>query len=282
MKPLFLLSVERSGTTFLARAIEGIYSVRAIPEFQLKNHLHRPTAAVDRYSKTDRKARYWRQFLADWPDALPLRDRVTDMVVNSLGESTPATRYWFDHTPSNARNYEMLREAFPEAVWLGLVRDPRGSFTSWSRQPWGVGSVEDFCLAWTYLCGVLDRAREEGVLAGIVYFEKLLTDVESEMTGIARLLDSQWNGLPPAAGFPITGSTAEQHRNVNQMPDTGKILAWRQEIEPDELLRLERILNIQMRRHGYECRTPLRELHDSALLPRRRGRFSRRIRKFLG
>jgi Sulfotransferase family len=147
-------------------------------------------------------------------------------------------------------NIERFFESYPDGTFVSIVRDPRGWYGSARRLKPRYEEVESALPRWSASTTVALEARDRWPdRAVLVLYEQLVRDTEHVMERLAGrigismspvLLEPTFNGLPIRAN----SSTAVDARTV--VP--GRAEAWRAEVEPDAIARIEEIAGDLYRR----------------------------------
>ena len=159
---------------------------------------------------------------------------------------------------ANNRRIALLREAFPDARFVEIVRDGRAVALSLANVDWWPDSV-------VWWCGMTPReweaegrdpwelcaktwveelhATEQGLTAVperqrlTISYEQLVRDPKATLSGVAVFA-----GIDPAAGGPdwLAGVT---------FPDRNE--AWRERLDATAIATIEAVEGDELRRHGY-------------------------------
>jgi hypothetical protein len=280
---------ERSGTTLLASRVADQPGIVAVPESQFLVELLRdppgeggpdPSAAF-RAAVPERVLDHWRFLLweLDLDDAERAEVSATANVAElgtllarlyarrAPGVDAGSLRAWIDHTPWNLRHAGLLARAFPDAVFVHIVRDGRAVAASVKPLSWGPNDALAAAHWWleNVALGLVAEADlgPERVLR--VHYEDLVRDPET----VAARIRAFAGLVPPAPGepgAPRTGSatadssrfvaptyTRSQHRLVELAPDPARIDAWRADLSAREVERFESVAETMLAHLGYEC-----------------------------
>jgi hypothetical protein len=108
-------------------------------------------------------------------------------VVQAMGEGSPVLG---EKTPGHVRYWRRLHEWFPDALFIGMVRDPRHQVASQRHQPWGTSSVLQAAARWRVdnenLLELLAALGPERVL--LVHHDEMLLDPDTTRDRIADFL----------------------------------------------------------------------------------------------
>lgn len=144
-RPLFILGRHRSGTTWLANIFASLPEIHAITherhqgvhESAYFSHLvphcghGRTDADRSKIKQLFEQSDFFAlSGLAQGPDIERLGTAGYFRAVMEAGASRGNARYWLEKTPANTLIARRLRDAFPDAVFLAILRDYRHVVTS--------------------------------------------------------------------------------------------------------------------------------------------------------
>ncbi|ETX00295.1 MAG: hypothetical protein ETSY1_11740 [Candidatus Entotheonella factor] len=145
---------------------------------------------------------------------------------------------WGDKTPGYLKHIPLLKQLYPEAKFLHIIRDPRDYCLS-ARQSWGK-SIYRAAHRWQ---ATLSKARQVGQSLGDAYlevtYESLLGETEDVMGRIAAFLGCDYHPSMAQTGLSPedTGSTTGKYGIVKD--NTNK---YRQHLSQHEIKRIEEIV----------------------------------------
>ncbi len=149
-----------------------------------------------------------------------------------------ADAIWGDKTPGYLKHIALLRQHYPQAKFLHLIRDPRDYCLS-ARQSWGK-SIYRAAHRWQ---ATLNQARQVGRTLREDYlevtYESLLGDTEPVMARISEFLGCDYHPSMAQIGLSPedTGSTTGKYGIVKD--NTNK---YRQHLSPREIKRIKEIV----------------------------------------
>ncbi|MDB2685813.1 sulfotransferase [Mariniblastus sp.] len=195
-KPIFIVGTGRSGTTLL-RAI-----LNAHPDLHLsKESSFLVVAKEKKYNRSSKAAleRYFQSIPFGWLrlDRNDVLSRIPENAsyVDSFRAllETDAARYgktaWGDKTPTHWMKINSIREKFPDAVIINLVRDPRDVVASLLKVPFGSPS---FVMNSIYTELALRHLRKQ-VDVHHLRLEDLLENPEQILRFILKQIDLPWD-----------------------------------------------------------------------------------------
>lgn len=272
--PVFVVGHSRSGTTLLAAILNAHPHMACGPETGL----------------FDRAGGYgWRRLLQDpaWParavDFLArIRRAEGDLVLDDYGltpedvrreltgrRPSPAALMealtvpyakardkprWVEKTPRHLVRVARIREAWPDAAIVRIVRDPRAVAASFAGVPFGPRSAVGVAYLWRQADAVTWRWFDTDPRSITLRYEDLVTDPAAQ---VARLLAFLGEPFDPAILLPGRSASglAEEgpwKERVTGAIDTSRVHSWRDELSPVDQARVSLICAEGMRRYGYE------------------------------
>jgi hypothetical protein len=263
-EPVFIVGVQRSGTTLLAAMLAAHSRLSCGPE----THFFRRLAAADVARLCQRAT--WPEAAADFlasithvgfsSDArVPLLAKYQldpavvraylaahePRVASILGAVTEPYMLarqkarWVEKTPDHLLHLPAIREHFPRSPIIRIVRDPRDVSLSLMNVPWGVRSFAEGLFYWERL----DRASRQffttdtGSLT--VRFEDLVSAPEATLGRICDFIGERFE-----EGMLDTSSTGAEI-------DRSRVEAWRASVSPREDRMAEALLGDRLQAFGY-------------------------------
>ena len=211
-RPLFILGRHRSGTTWLANVLASLPQVRALTakrhqgvhESAFFSHLvphcgHGRSAADLAEIKRlfERSDFFALSGLTQGPDIQRLGAAGYFRALMESVSDGPDVRYWLEKTPANTLIARRLREAFPDAVFLAVIRDYREVVASLVYGFGNPAAASDW-----FRQSVLTAIYEKVIAssgANVVRYEALVRDYEATVGRILALLGLPARPLPRSA-----------------------------------------------------------------------------------
>jgi hypothetical protein len=252
-RPVFIAGCDRSGTTLLGDLLGNSRWSITTPESQF---LHDLLIQIGLGSfRSPEAAASWLQnhfrFVA-WDMPLNLlelaglidlaRPRLT--IENLLAEYVRHVQpdkigadVWIDHTPDNFKYQTMLKNLFPEARFIHIVRDGRAVCASIKPLEWGPNNAYMASRHWaTRLSEAMAVEVAEGANCLRVRFEDLLQDPDDVLQRICRFIDLPFEtALLKGGGLLLPEFTRNQHRLVGKPLDGSRAERWRRTLSKGEI-----------------------------------------------
>jgi sulfotransferase family protein len=169
-------------------------------------------------------------------------------------------RLWGEKTPYYSAWLGKLGEAFPNARFLAIVRDPRDVVASLHGIDWGrrfYPTLADGGMRWRYAMDGVEQARPRlGERLRMVRYEDLVAAPESEVRALCdflgvpftpemlRFYETAHRALPPG----VDG----WHSRVKEPINASRVGLWRRQFTPEEVGLIERAAGPSLAAWGYQ------------------------------
>ncbi len=181
---------------------------------------------------------------------------------------------WGDKTPHYVRDMRLLREIFPEAKILHIIRDGRDVALSWLKsghQPRNLVTAAELWRDFVKAGRSGGRDLPPGSFLEVRY-ESLLHEPEETMRRVCRVIGEPYapsvlrpNPAPPLVRQPLLGRRKPVPRaaSVILADNSGR---WKNEMSRDDRARFESVAGDLLAELGYETEGLRRPLSDAARL----------------
>lgn len=259
--PFFIVGCGRSGTTLLRRMLDQ-HPLIAVPVeslFMIDYLRARDQAPADVFRRLVVEEHEFREWALEiQPDEL---QGCTDVValLNHLHERYAAqhgARYWGQKTPRFIRYGELLKQVYPHAKFIHVVRDPRAVVSSLRNSNVHRSNVYYGASRWLkdVEAGAQLKQRYPDDVLEIAY-ETLIADTERVLRQVAEFLgigfDAAMLNYHRQQDAAYGAYHAQIHANLQAPPKKDRIDAWRQELMPQEIALVEQICAPLMPRYAY-------------------------------
>jgi hypothetical protein len=188
---------------------------------------------------------------------------------------------WGDKTPHYVRDIETLREIFPAARFVHIIRDGRDACLSQLKANFGPRTI--YCAAeYWKKCVEAGLQSENHVPANqlmSVRYEELLLDTEKEMRRVCDFLDLPFEAavcIPTPVSLryrkPIFRKVAISYGTVDKLVPTNS-QKWKREMSHTDRVIFESIAGDLLERLGYETQGLKRKLSSAEILKYRLREF---------
>lgn len=267
----FIIGSGRSGTTLLRAMLDSHPDVAIPGETYLLAQLGRrsdgfaPDGVFDRAAfeaELFEDSRFW-TFYVDADDVRAELDRVQP---TNVAEAIRATyrahaisvgkSRWADKTPAYAHAADMLAELLPEAVFIHLHRDAREIVASYLAASWGYRTAGRAAAYWRLsveAAVAIERSHPRRSLR--IGYDDLVNDPEPLLRDLCALCELEYDPsmLDYSSGrVARISSTMDGDAHLKLLePPKKSSRDWRQDLSPDEILRVNVIAGPAMRALGY-------------------------------
>ncbi len=273
-RPIFVVGCGRSGTTLLRVMLHAHPRIALPPETSLSVDAYRRRRSFGDLRAADNRAALAR-WIVERRESRPLRldaDALVEEIVAgppSVGSAVGITlaayarRYgkarWGEKQPNYIRHVPTLRQLFPDAQFVHIVRDGRDVVASLRRMDWFAYGDLSALSSWARAVDLGDHYRRS-LPADTWYelrYEQLVADPEGELR---RLCDYLGEEFVPRMARPqkvakraVTKRGLREHHAGLQAPVTAsRVGNWRTGLDATDAALVQQACADRLRRHGYE------------------------------
>lgn len=273
-RPIVVMGCPRSGTTMLQLMLHAHPNIAIPPETRFVL-----TAYQERGRFGDLTDPANRRALARWIVDRPATkfadlgldaDEVTERIVAgppTLGSALGivfrayAERFgkprWGDKRPAYLSNIDVIRQLFPDAQIVNIVRDGRDCVASLNEMPWHHADIYHTIAQWA---AAVDHSRRAArSLPADSYceisYERLVASPEQELTRLCAYLGEEYHPAmcEPSRVAPVAVPEKKVwHKRTHQPVTTEQIGSWARRLAPEQLALCEALLGSRLRRLGYQ------------------------------
>ena len=283
--PIFIVGISRSGTTLLSRMLDAHSDIAILPETWWYVVLDR-LGCIEEFTDPWQTSLFFHEV---WENLKSNRDPAarifageaakqpryvgpTVRVLEKLGQAYANGRHariWGEKTPGHALWLPQIRDLFPNARMLFMVRDPRDVLVSYDDR-WNNGRRDTEYLVTTaallkfYLGHLLYRPIFPSEQFRWVKYESLTAEPAAELEKICDFLGVDFE--PSMLAFHQRQQNVEDmgegrhHRLLSKPATTEHIGRYRDAFTPSQIALVERLLGEEMQALGY----PLSNRNDLA------------------
>lgn len=273
-RPLFIVGCFRSGTTLLRLILNANSRItisdeaRYIPRY-INSGRKRAT-----YNKSEVRAlcekiirQLKRQRWAAVPDISVLLDYFPNgslsyneivETINSFPHKVPSDGYWGDNTPMYIEHWEQLKDQFPDARFINMVRDPRDVIASTKSIAFNFGfSTYTAARIWEYRlrCSVAMREQLPSADYFEVRYEELVREPERIVSELCEFLGVEYEAdmlrFNESIDAAALAEVQPHHKKVLQGITDKSVGAYRSGLSPRQLSLIERVTETLMVKNGY-------------------------------
>lgn len=267
---VFVVGSPRSGTTLLASALGRHRRIAATPETHFFTHFldSRPGRGASREQRVARLLQTHardcevpdEELLAEF-SRLPNDDRHLFAALMGAFARRQGKPIVAEKTPNHLWRVPEIRRWFPEARFIGIVRDGRDVVTSLMRVDWTHGDLRRHCMDWRRDAALCRRLASEAPGHFLtVRFEDLVSDPVGTTSRVMAFLGLEFEPrqLDPAAEVPtVPAWESEWKQQSLAAPDAGKVARWKAEPpDRDSLITMVTAMSGELARWGYDAADP--------------------------
>lgn len=251
--PIFLVGVERSGTTifrlmlnmhsrlyipretkFWSRVLDEIPCEVQLNEKQVER-VWEIITSQPRWLDQDLSEPELRQILGSNPDKT-LSTLMSELYLYVKERDAPEKFRWGDKTPAYVREITRLHRVFPRAKFIHIIRDGRDTCMSLAKTNWYGDTVWSIARNWSK---TVETGRQQGFELPEgqyleVNYERLVLDSEVVLRGVCQFLEEQYDPRMLKFYERTDGSVAQReehlHKKIQRAPEASDVNRWKQEM----------------------------------------------------
>lgn len=164
---------------------------------------------------------------------------------------------WGDKRPAYTLYLDVIRELFPDAQFVNIVRDGRDCVASLKEMSWYRHDFVYAVTTWALSVDVARHAVRELPADSFheLRYEDLVADPEGELRSLCEFLGEEYDPAmaEPATTAEVAVPERKQHHARTRGPVTAaRVGSWQQRLEPWEISLCEAVLGDRLRSYGYD------------------------------
>jgi hypothetical protein len=270
VKRVFIVGFPRSGTTWVMWLLAQLPSVAAIQQsgiFHAFEKLENWWRKDHRFTRGEGgKEKLGMEGMASvlsYDDYVECVRPMISRIFQRVAEASLGTEIVVEQTPENMEYERTVRDVFPDALFIEVIRDPRDCYCSMRRavRTWAGGfpqtpiHIANRWVEYIRRGRVLRAATENHVE---VRYEDLSADPVAELKRIGRSLGLELDEATYQTA--VEACQLDRMRNETGLPKgffgKGAAGGWRDKLRGRELRLVEHIVGPEMERFGYEREHP--------------------------
>lgn len=271
----FLVYDSRSGSTFLANLLVKYVGAAIPPEtnfvYKILSNYNKNTIDNDRDLNNILEIIYKDRKFSDWnlerkelesciKPNLPLTIGNLILEICSLykNKNFPNSKIFGLKKSYYLTQYEQMKKMFPQAKFVGIVRDGRAVFNSKKHSIYSVTGkpfeTNPYKAAkrWCKICRKLREVQNKYPQETIsIRYEEMIQDTEQTVDRVSQFLNVTELQELENKTYAIPDRYGELHKNVNKKPLTNRINAWQKSLSAQEIYAFESIAHKELTLAGY-------------------------------
>ena len=277
--PIFIVGVQRSGTTLLAASLAAHSQLSCGPEthfFRRLNEIDKdmvlaanawPNRAVDficsightgfdghegslLIEKYDLRPEDIIAYLANKsPTVHNMLASVAEPHMTRAGKQR-----WIEKTPDHLTHLSLIRQYFPQSPIVRIIRDPRDVALSLMRVPWGADSFFNALLFWQRADQASQNFFKKDDKSLTLRFEDLLANPEDTLRRLCQFIGVLFEEAmldTSQTGKLVNSQRVPWKTKASQPMDLSRIAGWRQGIDKRTNQLAEAFLGDRLLEYGY-------------------------------
>ncbi len=279
--PIFIVGVQRSGTTLLSAMLAAHSRLSCGPETHFFERLS--LANIQCVTDTERWPNCAFEFIksitftnytnpgaerisifekynliedqvfdylsTQQPGIAPILNAIITPYMKSLGKSR-----WVEKTPDHIKHLDLIREHFPFSPIIRIMRDPRDVALSLMKVPWGTKTFFEAIEYWKYLDDLSYKFFENDELSYTLRFEDLVIEPESELKKLCQFIceDFEYSMLNTSTtGKQVNSQSVPWKKKVEQPIDKNRAYNWKSQLESGMNGYAEAVIGDRLLHYGY-------------------------------
>ncbi len=278
-QPVFIVGSPRSGTTFLSAMLSNHSRLCCGPETQFFNKLDTEKLRQMTYSRNwvGQAVAELESLNLSGQQVMDLFGETVESVTSYLSQRPPAVTAlleslcqnyaakhgkvrWVEKTPNHLLHLKEIRELYPQAPIIHIMRDPRDSVLSMVKLPWTSESYVENCYLWLDWYQASIEFLESDPLSLTLKYEDLVADQAGCLHRLCDFIGESYEDSmhDTQKSASLVSSAGEPwKRQVSGKLDSSRTYVWKRELIP-ELAQFSSVLfNDVLEKFGYpDARVP--------------------------
>jgi len=266
----FIIGVQRSGTTVL-RLILNNHSAISIPEeasflkpLLTKKNLMNPLPLsrkrkriILRYLLDDYQFKKWRmeeELLSPLMEKQLTMRQLIGFLYVTFGQKH-GKHMCGEKNPTFIRKLKLLRDVYPNAKFIHIVRDGRDVYLSFkSRSHYSAASLALSSFEWSIKLSIIHRAlKKAGSRVFELRYEDLIRDPVSQIKRVCSFLDVSFEEHMLDFWMHSSDFIDKEHSELIFRPiESANAFKWKNKLRSNELNKYDFFSHRNLRRYGYE------------------------------
>mgnify|MGYP000256499714 CR=1 FL=1 len=279
--PIFIVGVQRSGTTLLSAMLAAHSRMSCGPETHFFQRLEAENIAElidpENWPKNAKKfisSISFTNYISNNPPRISILEKyhlteyqieeylnkqrpaidsllcsVVEPYMQSLGKSR-----WVEKTPDHIQYLDKIRKYFPDSPIIRIIRDPRDVSLSLMKVPWGAKTYYEAICYWKFLDDISYKFFDVDQNSYTLRYEDLLENPERELRKLCSFLDEDYEeGMlnTSTTGKLVNSQNVPWKKKAEQPIDKNRAGGWRNQISTEMNQFTEGLIGDKLIRYGY-------------------------------
>lgn len=279
--PIFIVGVQRSGTTLLSAMLAAHSRMSCGPETHFFQRLEDENIAElidpENWPKNGKKfisSITFTNYLSDNSQRISILEKyhLTEIQIEEyLNKQKPAIdsllgsvvepymlslgkSRWVEKTPDHIQHLKIIRKYFPNSPIIRIIRDPRDVSLSLMKVPWGAKTYYEAICYWKFLDDISCEFFKFDKNSYTLRYEDLLENPERELRKLCSFLDEDYEeGMlnTSTTGKLVNSQNVPWKKKAEQPIDKNRAGGWRNQISKDMNQFTEGLIGDKLIRYGY-------------------------------
>ncbi len=274
LAPIFIVGSPRSGTTLLSAMLSGHSNLSCGPETQFFSKLRKntldeaigdenwPSLAIESLLSLTLSEQPVYSLFGETRDSLSKYLTAQKPSITSMLEALclshafreDKTR-WVEKTPNHILHLEKIRELYPEARIIRIMRDPRDSAISMAKLPWTSDSFVTNSYLWMEWYELSRNFLESDALSISVRYEDILQKPTQKLVEICEFIGEKFEQKmlnTAETGAKVSTIREPWKAQVSKPLDISRMYAWKKCLSTDLQIFAAVFFNSALEKYGYE------------------------------
>ena len=146
-----------------------------------------------------------------------------------------------------------LKNLFPSAKFIHMVRDPRDTVLSYQKVPFDSNTTSTLAYRWNYYNQtILKQFKKHSIKPIILKYERLVTDPEKNLKRICQFLKVEYDPQMLKFNENINMQTGDWHNNLAGHVKTNRLFVWKKSMNQKDIDITNYICNDLIKSFGYD------------------------------
>lgn len=277
--PIFIVGCPRSGTTLLQRMLDAHPEVAIAPETHFMQYFWNHRSSFGNLQEDENFRHLLNQLIAipefgemgintnQFVEIAWQKERTYQSLFEQLLQEFKTIKNVSvvgEKTPNHILFLTPLKEFFPKARFINIIRDPRGVVNSWRSVPWSSGKITQDAQRWRgHVVQALNCPQSLQSSLFTIFYETLLREPEKKLRSICHFLELEYSPIMlnyyQNSGDINLEREPWKKQSLNPI-DLDRLNRWKNELSSQQIKDIEAVTWWEMKQLGYQGITPITQL----------------------